>query len=375
MTREIAVLVPDGDSPFAGPVIQCLARRPEIRVHLASQDRWSPARFSRHCTTVHRLEGDDSSRLESLATIVRRQAIDVLLPVSEEGLRWVIEHRASIEELVSLPPLPPLESFDEAGDKGRLSKRLHQWGLPQPRTVPCTRNESFERSLTELPFPVLVKARRGGGGRHIFALESRAALDHFLSERPDIREQYVVQQLHPGTDVSCNVLARNGKVLAVALYEGRISNPRRFGPPIGVEFIEDDATRSLVERLIERLDWSGYADVDLIRDGRTGQVYFLEVNTRFWSSLLASEAAGVNFPHLACLAALGQRFERPRYRHIGYLPVLPGIRHAIRGWWGEASPRLPLARRDLQQMITDPLPVAIRSIQKRWNQRSKVTRS
>jgi hypothetical protein len=68
---------------------------------------------------------------------------------------------------------------------------------------------------------------------------------------------------------------------------------------------------------MRRVKWTGIAQLDLRRDSRTGQVLIIEVNPRFWGSLLASASAGVNFPILSCRAAFGEKISAPAYpQHI-----------------------------------------------------------
>jgi predicted ATP-grasp superfamily ATP-dependent carboligase len=79
-----------------------------------------------------------------------------------------------------------------------------------------------------------------------------------------------------------------------------------------VEYTEDEQAVDVGRRLVSAIGWDGVADIDLIFDERDKNVKILEINPRFWQSLLGSLAAGVNFPLIACLTAIG--IECPRTR-------------------------------------------------------------
>ena len=47
---------------------------------------------------------------------------------------------------------------------------------------------------------------------------------------------------------------------------------------------------------MQALKWSGIVNIDFIYDENDKQAKILEVNPRYWQSLLGSLFAGVNFP-------------------------------------------------------------------------------
>ncbi len=61
----------------------------------------------------------------------------------------------------------------------------------------------------------------------------------------------------------------------------------------------------------------GRVDFRLRQD--TGAPTILEINPRYWRSLLGSVVAGVNFPYLACLLALNIPFPHPTYANGRYI--------------------------------------------------------
>ena len=55
-----------------------------------------------------------------------------------------------------------------------------------------------------------------------------------------------------------------------------------------------------------------------LRQGTDGKFYVLEINARYWGSLIGSLSAGVNFPAIACALALGEPVEPVEVKYDRY---------------------------------------------------------
>ena len=77
----------------------------------------------------------------------------------------------------------------------------------------------------------------------------------------------------------------------------------------------------MLKGLMQALKWSSIVNIDFIYDENDKQAKILEVNPRYWQSLLGSLFAGVNFPYLAYLASLHIDFPRPELSIIRSLYV------------------------------------------------------
>jgi predicted ATP-grasp superfamily ATP-dependent carboligase len=191
--------------------------------------------------------------------------------------------------------------------------------------------------LSVLEFPVLAKPPLSSGGIGIRRFESLDGLAAFLSEQPR-DERWVVQTLIEGRDLGVSVLCREGRILAATVQHPIKASPKPFQPPIGIEFRDDSSAMDVAERLMRELGWSGVANIDMRFDARRKIPLVLELNGRYWYSLLGSLNAGVNFPLLACEMSLDElranrKPHRARYfsgRDSALLSLVGGGRFRIR---------------------------------------------
>ncbi len=355
---DFSALVLDGERGFARLVVACLAAA-GVPAHVLALGAWSPSRFSRRRASFHAHESTDGEAyLTAIRRAVARSGADVVLAVKEETVRLLAAHPGALPETVRVGFVPPVASFDRVVDKGRLAAFLAARGIPHPATLPCSEDDAFEEAARDLVFPILLKPVHGRFGEHIRRFDTPAAFRAFLRTKACPPGAFIVQHFVPGFDIDCSVLCREGEVLAHTIQQGIIPRPKPFAPPAGIAFVEHEGVLAVTRRLMRALRWSGVAHVDLRCDAE-GRVFVIEVNPRYWGSLLGSLAAGVNFPYLACLSALGQTFAPPESRPVRY--VTAGA--ALRTWRRPRSLRPALAWKETEwpHLLRDPLPRAIRS--------------
>lgn len=366
--NKFSVLIPDGENEHVLWATRSLAQSGAVKIHILSSKRWPPVRFSRHCRLYEFKppNADPQARLAAVTDIIKRAQIDILLPVSEEGVLFAVSQHEALAQLVSLPPLPSLDAFNTARDKWLLNQFACRHKLPAPPSLLVTFDATFEQGLTSLEYPVLLKPTRSTDGIGIRRFDSHDELWRFLrgQDRAAFAGKYLVQSFVPGVDLGFSALAHEGRLLAFTMQRGVISAAHRFGPLMAMEFIREEDVLEIGRRLLAMLHWGGVAHVDLRRDSRDGQAKILEINARYWGSLLGSLVAGVNFPYLACLAAQGQTFPLPPYRLSTYVHTTTAIKEGLRGLVGKSSlPALKLGHSGLKFFAADPVPEIVKRFQ------------
>ena len=168
--------------------------------------------------------------------------------------------------------------------------------IAQKAQVPLT--QSWEGTMqnilshaNNLPFPVLIKAALGGGGKGMYVCSnqhdlieqlpvlSRQAKRYFGDERLYV-EQYIPQARH----IEVQVLADN-KGNMVHLFERECSIQRRFqklieeAPAIRLSNEQKQILYADALKLCKAINYTNAGTVEFLID-HTGQHYFLEMNTR-----------------------------------------------------------------------------------------------
>jgi predicted ATP-grasp superfamily ATP-dependent carboligase len=344
------VLVVDGESMFGVPVSYCLAAANRT-VHVGSATRFPDVRFSRFCKNF-RWWGSDASRLvDEVSAYARRRRISVILGCSDQGIRFLSENRRELERVAAVAGTPSIESLDATVDKASFGEFLGRTIVPHPKTIALRVGQAIPRKLPS--FPALLKPSRSSGGRLIRRFERSKDFEDFAKNGGLGGLPWVLQTHIPGRDVNCNAICRDGKVLAATIQEPIEAISTSFAPPLALRFIHDEEALALTEQLLGALRWNGVANIDMRRSAGDGRISVIELNGRYWTSMMGSYRAGVNFPELACLDALGQQLPPAKYREIRF----------FRGSSGRG--RAQLAETTLLWRLSDPGPVLAELLRRR----------
>lgn len=327
---KLSIVIPDGESPFASHVITCLLQAKKLSVHLVSRTPAPLARFSRKVKSFHFLR-DGQSLADAVMEVCSKQKIDLCMPVDMDAIYYFAQRRKQVEAIVPFLLMDSAQNLRTFWDKGLLAAFLAENRLPAPVTIRSY--EQFNGRDHGLIFPVLVKPRLSGGGVGIVRFEDRIALSREIEEKPDFFDNYIVQNFLEGEDIDCSVLCKNGEILAHTIQKGIKGSEVRegFQSPDAIEFVHDPDVLQAVTKLVSTFKWTGVAHIDLRKRASDGRVVIIEVNPRFWGSLEGSFRAGVNFPHLAIKASLGETFPKAEYHDVRYASAISVVRNKLAG--------------------------------------------
>ena len=356
MNQEASILLLNGNLSVA----LCLGHAPGLKVHALGRNRADALRFSRFVSSYRTCqEGGPDALLESIEDSVRRTGADVLFPVFIPEIRFVSEHRAELGRLIHVPPTPEMAQIELVEDKWELWKLAKEHGIPCPATA-WYRNDL--EAMTKMSFPVLLKPIRGAGGHGIRKFMTPGEMIAYGRTRVTDDNPHIVQSFVEGFDIDCSVLCKDGRILAMTIQRGVVFRGSRFSLAQAIQFVEHPRVREMAAELMAILNWNGVAHIDMRYDTADGEIKVIEINPRYWTSLLGSLAVGVNFPHLHCLSALGREFAVPVYRLESYVNALESIRQILRVRPRQDAVRFSWSNTALRYGLSDPIAQSIRLI-------------
>lgn len=361
LMAKIRVLIPDGEwEILTNHVKDCLAGQKGVALFVMSNKPFLPSACSRFVRKYLYYPKTDNpaSWIAHINEVCVTYRIDVVMPVYENGIRSLIMHKSLLQEPWKLAPLPGLKSFDTATNKLLLSRFMKENDVPAPAEIEAPDNAGF--NLEGIAFPILAKPLHiTEGGRGIKRLENEQAFRDFVRAKPP-GEAYLYQEYIRGYDIDCSVLCRDGKILSYTLQRGIFYGSQPFAPAQGVRFVHDQGVLPVVEKLMQCLNWSGIAHIDLRFDQVANNYKVIEINARFWTSLDASLAAGINFPACYLALARGTTLEKKSYDLLTYYSLKGLVGLLRREGLFSHSPSFLYRNSSLRYVLKDPVPAAMK---------------
>jgi predicted ATP-grasp superfamily ATP-dependent carboligase len=230
----------------------------------------------------------DPLLVDQVEEICQDLLIDCVLPADYPTSVLLSEYGYGIRSArVAAVPHPGLMRVMH--NKWELSLILRRLGLPQPHTELAADASSL--AATSLEFPIVTKPvdRWGGLGFQVHhsrdQLEQRIVEGGLASDYPLLVQEYIA-----GQDVGFAFLARDGQLVAHACFEQPVRGSRRY--------FDAPRLRQYVATLLRETGYHGVGQIDTRYDPATDDYKLLEVNPRFWASIVYAAHAGMNFPDL-----------------------------------------------------------------------------
>ncbi|MFH4965289.1 ATP-grasp domain-containing protein [Gaetbulibacter sp. M235] len=328
--NQISVLLPETSIlNFTTVVVNCLSEQKNINIYVISNFEFPELRHSNKISnfSYYPKTKSESEWLTNIEKELKKFSIDFIIPIDVYSIKTLIKNRNNVSFSNKIGLLPDFNSFNIANDKSSLAKHMLKNNIPFPKTFHYSKEELLENIVDR--YPILIKPiTESEAGEGIVKFNDFNQLKSFLLNN-ELSFSYIIQKYIVGYDIDCSVLCEKGKIVVFTIQKGILSGKTEFGPNNGVEFLYAEKLYRVVEKLMKTLNWSGVAHVDLRYDMDEDSYKVIEINPRFWSSLDASLAAGINFPYIYLLKSLNIDFVKPMYNHIKFLNLL-GLMKTIR---------------------------------------------
>lgn len=211
---------------------------------------------------------EENRWMEAITDIIARKKVDYFLPVSEEEIRIVDQHRKLFNGVTLL--INESNVLQIAMDKGLTAKYLLENGIITPATY-----ESIDE--IQMHFPMIVKERFGCGSHFVKVVHNDCELKRSFAEMKDpIVQEYIGNQDEEYT----LAIFSNGKVTNHIAFKRQLG----FGGMSRyVELVNNDTLTGIAHRIAQIFDLHGSINVQMRKSGSI--YYVIEINPRISSTI------------------------------------------------------------------------------------------
>ncbi len=232
------------------------------------------------------VDGELGGGLSQLKSVCQAFDIDIVVPADYDTTLFLARHRAALGH-VAVGPLPAPSAMSEIHNKWKLAERMRSLGVMHPRTMLA--HDVQRLAQHGLSFPIITKPVDGSDGFGIRVFHTRAALEQAMAEQAFTSWPLLVQEYIQGRDVDISFVAVDGQIVAHSCFEHQ---------PHARRFCTAPKLLRAVAAVVSSYGYTGVGHADSRYDPERDEYFLLEINPRFWGSLLYELNAGLNYPAL-----------------------------------------------------------------------------
>lgn len=218
--------------------------------------------------------------VSSLENLVQQYSIDVIIPASEQEIRFFTGH-PEVEEYFT-------DKFIMANKNVRLV------GLDKLATVEFLKTNGFAfpkttvvKNVSEPVYPMILKSRFGAGSKSIFVVDNNEDFTYLKNKYPDFLAQEYISTIKQ--EYTCGLFRSANGIIRHMIMHRRMMEGGQTG--FG-EVVESEVIADLLEGIANQFNLRGSINVQL-RMSDNGPIVF-EINPRISSTVLFRHLLGFN---------------------------------------------------------------------------------
>lgn len=275
---------------IALPVLQAIRSFGDASCAVLGDERTLALRWSRLCkrhVCVDFAGGGDDHFVRRVHQLAEKMPQAVLIPFDCDGIRLVNRVLGRLQ--LSIVPIPDATTLDMFDDKWRF----HEFCTKNALSVPTTRwaaskfDLDFSAISSELGLPFVLKPTNQSGSLGVQVVGSRLEYEAgILNNAAYDYGPLIAQRYIDGEDINLSLLSIRGRLGAFAIQQASGCQ---------VDFVSNAYLEDIAEKICRDSAFHGVMHVDARIEKRTGKVFLIESNPRFWASVTASVWCGLNF--------------------------------------------------------------------------------
>lgn len=273
------------------------ANRMNVILKLYGADMAGTAPALAFCDYTRKVCGmRDADYIPQLLRICEADHIDLLIPTIDTDLLVLSQNAAKFDEIGTKVLISKPEKIAICRDKNYTADFFESCDLKAPRTV-------NDYQLYHGPYPCFIKPKDGSSSINAFKVENESELKVYAEQIGD----YIVQPFIEGTEYTVDIFCD---------YEGnplfitpRIRVAVRAGEVLKTEIAMDETIIEECRKLIAGFQPCGPMTVQLIRQNKTDDDYYIEINPRFGGGAPLSMKAGARSAEAILKLLSGEKVE------------------------------------------------------------------
>jgi predicted ATP-grasp superfamily ATP-dependent carboligase len=257
-------------------------------------DLGNMTKFKNHCYVVADIDTDYSKAEAFYKKIIEKNGYDYVIPLSDFSAEIAAKNKKEWEEKYSCSiAVNDLDVFNLAYDKLNTMRVCMENDIPCPQTLLI--NDFSELDIGTLKFPLVVKPRSACGSIGFHKVSDAEKLKLFLKDNshgPLLVQEFIPQS---GRQFNAHFFLDNNHDVKTAICTQKCRwFPVDGGASTLCRTIKNEYIIGICTKLLKKIGWTGYCDIDLMEDPRDGSIRIIEINARISANVKICFSVGAN---------------------------------------------------------------------------------
>jgi len=292
--------------------VRSLGRRgiPVITVGFDSSEPLHHSKYATESKIVEKPADDYAQFVQSLLDIAVREDVQTMVPLNGFGIHSLMDYFSEFRNYLELPLVNP-EQYEKVRDRKQLFDIALSLGISVPTALSIEEANNMDSPVVAKPRYTITQQDNS------LQIPGVRILDEDVTESELVNEMghtpLVQEYIDNGSEFGYFTVFDRGEPIAKFQHRRIRSTRYSGGASVYREATYVPEVEAMGERLLKKLNWHGPAMVEFRQDDATGELYLMEINPRFWGSLVLGIEAGVDFPYVYYQLSNGRRLETDHY--------------------------------------------------------------
>lgn len=264
-------------------------------------------RYATQRILYDKVKQPDEEFYECGVRLICQNSYDLVVPLGDAAARFLAQRKEEVSKYAKVA-VNDWNTFQYAIDKLKTMQVCQEYGIASPKTI-ISDDPISEVKKGVIDFPVVVKPRSGLGSVGFQIIRSMKVLENYWNQYDDrngplLIQEYIEQGNHPQYRADL-FRDRDGQFKLVMVGMVTRWYPVDGGSGVFAFTIHDYEIADQCMRLLDAIDWNGYANIDMVWDNKAKQAKILEINGRTGATIKLDYIAGANISQLILENELG----------------------------------------------------------------------
>jgi predicted ATP-grasp superfamily ATP-dependent carboligase len=227
--------------------------------------------------------------------LIKTERIDVTIPLTDFSARYLSYYSDMLKSFTNFT-IPPYDVFMNGYNKSNLMRICRINNFPHPKSQELS-FENINEVSNYVGFPALIKPNESSGARGFALVNNKSELIEKLEYIIKNYGSCHMQELIPpgGKQFNIEMFISDRRVINYTILHKIRYYPLKGGSSCFNQTIINDDLVALCASVLNKISWSGFAEIEVIEDPRDKVMKILEINPRVPACIEASFNSGINF--------------------------------------------------------------------------------